>query len=1234
MAEEIGKYVLPIMPSFEGGIRKIDKDLGKAFGSVSKSASKALSDGLEEGVKSAEAAVKKSADKIAALRDKEATATGKVRVAEEKLREVREKGVTGSQLARAEEAREKALRDQAAALRSVENETRSLKRAQSDLTDAQRRLDDGFRNSGGGMRRFFAGIDDEMGGLTSRFKSGGTSAGVAFAAGAGAAILAGGLLAIGQKAGSLVVDGFESVIDTGLDFSRTVNNFQGVTRATTQEMTAMQNTARALGGDTTLAGASASDAALAMTELAKAGFSIDEAMTAARGTLELATAGQIDAAKAAEIQSNAMNAFGLDATNAAHVADVLANAAIASSADIPDLGMALAQVGGIAHGFGENLDDTIAALGMFANAGIKGSDAGTLLKTTMQSITDQGAPAQEAIHQLGLELYRINEQGDNQFVGFRELFRQLDEAKRRLDDPEQFQALTNILFGSDAMRSAMLGNADAFDEMLDNLGRVGAASEMAEAQMQGLPGAVESWQNAAESVKLEAFDALGPALTTTVSQFADYLSEHRSEIASFFNTMGDAAFEMGKVTLSSFGSMTRAAASFADAVGADGVAEDLNFAADAMEDAFGALSDGQRLLNQYTARAEEAGKFTDALGDSMNAVKLVGDDITIGIDENTPEVQSKLDDLGIHLEAMADDPTTLRLVADNQEADDSMNAWRQQQQGTPIEIPFFIHYEEGQSFLPDWMKYIGGNAGPAPLPVQIMPNAPGAPRPGAPSVPNPLNPNNIYAPPRAEGGIDRIGPGAHIGGPVYPNGLVRYREPSTHGEAYIPLNGSDRSIDIWTETGRLLGIPAFEQGGIIEGISLAAAVGDGRRYEYGGVGPNFDCSGYQSAIYAAFMGLPQGRRYFTTESDFEALGFKPGYMPGAYNIGISRGGGGRLSHMAATLPNGVNAESGGEHNSTMYGGPAKGALDFPLQFYLPVGGGDPSSGGYGGSYASYGGYGGFGGGAAGGGGGARYGAPPGGTPGVDPETGESGYFVPDADDIRKAEQRVVDEKNALAIQEQQLRELKDDASESQRMRAEEDVRKAKEDVAEAERERDEARRGKFTKGKRLPGSSGGGGEDDMSPLGGILGSFFKETFGLDGSLFPDISNLMPIKMLGAALGAFKGPIEQAMAGTLGIQQPGWTPGAPVQSAGASGLPFGMIPSPFDFAGTARPGMAPPGTPASGIGAGAPPGPVDQSRHVNVQVDSGPSAGEIGNTVRREINNVDRLHTYAPKGFGG
>jgi hypothetical protein len=124
--------------------------------------------------------------------------------------------------------------------------------------------------------------------------------------------------------------------------------------------------------------------------------------------------------------------------------------------------------------------------------------------------------------------------------------------------------------------------------------------------------------------------------------------------------------------------------------------------------------------------------------------------------------------------------------------------------------------------------------------------------------------------------------------------------------------------------------------GQLAAIQYAQTHAVGQPYSYGGIGPNYDCSGIASAIYAAAKGLPEGQRYFTTESDFAALGFVPGYQAGALNVGIRKGGGGPNSHMALTLPNGINVESGGSTNTTKYGGTAKGAQSFPIEWHLAL----------------------------------------------------------------------------------------------------------------------------------------------------------------------------------------------------------------------------------------------------------------------------------------------------------
>lgn len=241
-----------------------------------------------------------------------------------------------------------------------------------------------------------------------------------------------------------------------------------------------------------------------------------------------------------------------------------------------------------------------------------------------------------------------------------------------------------------------------------------------------------------------------------------------------------------------------------------------------------------------------------------------------------------------------------------------------------------------------------------------------------------------------------------------------------------------------------------------------------------------------------------------------------------------------------------------------------------------------------------------------------------GTPGYN-EHGEPGYFEQDPKAVRQSQQAIDDADERVkradqAVKQAEARkaELAADAEESQVQAADDAVENAKADAKKARREAEDARtdaaetsKGKFTAAKEAKQASSGGGKsgtDQFGGLGGIAGSFLKETFGLDGSFFPDISNLMPVQMLSAGLNAFKGPLQGLVDGQLGIQQPGWQPGMPVNGV-ANDTGIGTSGSPFGMPDVAVPPM-PPGDQHIGPGGPGAPGPqqnitIDQSIKGNV-----------------------------------
>lgn len=337
--------------------------------------------------------------------------------------------------------------------------------------------------------------------------------------------------------GAAVLGGLKSVIDAGVEFDTVLNQLRGVTGATGAEMAAVSEKARQLGNDIAIPATSASDAAQAMLELSKGGLSVQQAMDAARGSLQLAAAAQISAAQASEIQAQAINTFSLKASDAGHVADVLAGTANAAAGEITDIAQGLQQAGSVAAQFGMTIDETAGALGVLANNGIKGSDAGTLLKSTLLALQDTGKPAATAMEELGISVY----DAQGKFRGLGPIMDELKAASTNLTE-EQYNQATAVLFGSDAMRLAGIAAKDgseSFRQMTEQVGKAGSAQRLAEEMAKGLPGQLERLQNAADETKLALYDLLRGPLTDLASFGADQLGNLSDLLKGGAGGLGD-----------------------------------------------------------------------------------------------------------------------------------------------------------------------------------------------------------------------------------------------------------------------------------------------------------------------------------------------------------------------------------------------------------------------------------------------------------------------------------------------------------------------------------------------------------------------------------------------------------------------------------------------------------------------------------------------------------------------
>lgn len=323
----------------------------------------------------------------------------------------------------------------------------------------------------------------------------------------------------------------KNVVDLEAQFSKSMAQISASTGASGAELDDMRALAMKLGADTSF---SANEAADAMLELAKAGVSTSDIMGGTlAGTLQLAAAGGTDLGTAATIASNAMNTFGLKGSDMAQISAALAGGANASSASVESLGQALAQVGPGATNAGLSLQETVAALAAFDSAGIKGSDAGTSLKTMLANLQPATDSAASAMEKYGL----MTDKGTSAFVKANGEFKSMAQISEllqtnlgSLSDAERQRAL-NTIFGSDASRAAtvlMKNGAEGINKFVKATNDQTAAQKMADANTSGTAGALERMGGALETAGLAAGQLLAPAvvlMAEAVGKAADGLAK-------------------------------------------------------------------------------------------------------------------------------------------------------------------------------------------------------------------------------------------------------------------------------------------------------------------------------------------------------------------------------------------------------------------------------------------------------------------------------------------------------------------------------------------------------------------------------------------------------------------------------------------------------------------------------------------------------------------------------------
>lgn len=283
------------------------------------------------------------------------------------------------------------------------------------------------------------------------------------------------------------------------NFEKSMNKVSAVTGATENSLDKLNSQAKKLGETTQF---SASQAAEAMTFLGMAGFKTEEIMSAMPATLDLAAAGSIDLASAADIASNILSGFGENADKLGHFSDVLSKGFTSSNTSLLQLGEAMSYAAPVASSFGISVEETTAALGKLSDAGIQSSMAGTGLRGILSKLSSKQKElgintfnSAGKMHSLSSILEMISKKGISSSK-IMEIF----------GDRAGPSMLALLKVGGDGLKQ--------FTTELENSG--GTAKKIADTQLKGFSGEITKLKSATEGLAIDIGEMLIPELTKIV----------------------------------------------------------------------------------------------------------------------------------------------------------------------------------------------------------------------------------------------------------------------------------------------------------------------------------------------------------------------------------------------------------------------------------------------------------------------------------------------------------------------------------------------------------------------------------------------------------------------------------------------------------------------------------------------------------------------------------------------
>lgn len=332
-----------------------------------------------------------------------------------------------------------------------------------------------------------------------------------------------------------VLDFGKQIMSSTAEFSDSMLKVQALSGATGKDLESLTELAKEMGRTTAF---TAKDSADALGYMALAGWDTTAMTNALAPVLALASAGQMDLALASDIVTDSMSMFAMTSDEASRATDVFAKVQASTNTSVEQLGEAMKYAGATAHAFGLDIEQTSALLGIMADNGIKGSMAGTSLKSVLSRLAAPTKEVYNGFEELGVSLT----DGSGKMKDLSVLLPEIKSAMSGLSKAQQVQVAKQIA-GAEAMSGflAIVGQStDKLPELTDALYNAGGfAEQTAQTMESGLGGALRELESAWEGFILDLGAEVEIPLTNAIKELAQFVTDIIPKFKEFWAQYGD-----------------------------------------------------------------------------------------------------------------------------------------------------------------------------------------------------------------------------------------------------------------------------------------------------------------------------------------------------------------------------------------------------------------------------------------------------------------------------------------------------------------------------------------------------------------------------------------------------------------------------------------------------------------------------------------------------------------------